>query len=717
MNVNKGVKRVFLAIGIKTAEEFLKKQLDAQYQVVGEAIYREAVVNNALQCNPDIIILRETLNGSKDILSIVYELRLQLPDAQIIFIASERRPGDSLLSELVSNGVYDFITGRSVSIPDVIHLMKEPNKFSDVAMYRRKVSLDEKNNELLYEIPTKEVVQTIQQTVYVEKELPILPENYGEEKNTEKPEVVEEKAPEKRKKSKRRFLKNQGKINERKEDVMNKTKEVVEKPKEIKTNIQEVTVPPPLELDFDEEEVLLEEVIAEENTTKKTKTKETTQEFADLLIIEDDALDEEEVVELDESPIPLPQEDFVIIDEDEDEEEEEGEKEEKEEKIPLIKTDTGVEEEERNHSFSDVVLEPLSNVSQESIQFEELEKNTETKKQPTMVEERTSHIYPETLSETESVSSFPTAKKEEKIKNPTVTTPPTTELPISAPAITSFVSNNSLKSANKQKILTFVGGERGVGNTQVAHNVAIALGKEGYKTIFIELREQGSTIEYLYQLTLAKKGLDYALHHLNEGDLARLDQSITRVDEVKKMNKNPLLEPTYKALSPNVDYLFFSPDYVLETEEEFKKIDPSLLKELCMHLLFQSGYQYIVLDVEPDLFHPLTEVALGFGTHVFFTLTQDVCHIGRAVRYVAEVNKRINVTSKLYYIVNKYDAQASLPKKDIEDWLKTKVENTIPHLHREFIDANMKGLPLVSTTKNKQFKKAFDELLAYIQQI
>ena len=269
---------------------------------------------------------------------------------------------------------------------------------------------------------------------------------------------------------------------------------------------------------------------------------------------------------------------------------------------------------------------------------------------------------------------------------------------------------------SKQKILTFVGGDHGVGNTQVAYNTAVSLGRRGFKTIFIELKEEGSTIEYLYQLALSNKGLDYAIKSLMQENFTGIDNSIIRMDEVRNQNTNAILDAAYKNFPNSVDYLFFSPDYVLENDPEKKRIDPSLLKELCMHLFFQLDYHYIVLDAEPNLFNPFSEVALGFGTHIFYTITQDVCHIGRAVRNISEINKRINIVDKLYYIVNKFDHQAALSKKDIEGWLKADVESVVPMLHKDFVDANMNGLPILLSCKDKSLKKSFEEIVNHILQ-
>lgn len=619
--MTKGLPRVFFAIGIKSMEEFLKKQLSKEFQFVGEAIYREAVVNNAFQCNPDIIILRETLSGSKNILDIVYEIRLQLPDARIVFLASDRKPGDPLLAELVGNGVYDILVGNKLSAPEIIDLIREPNKFSDVAMYKPKMTIDQKTNEPLFEAPpVKEVVKHVKQTVFVEGETPpILPESYGK-KEKEEPKKETEKP--KLKRNRRRFFKSK--------------ETATQKPIEIPEEIQDEPVfeLPKIKIDFDEEE---KEVVSNEKTSK-------------LPTFKNDLPKTEE----------QPRKENIVSE------------------PPVIKFDIPEDESK-----------------------EEIPKNTPSK-EPTLPKVST----PEATTEKIEIIDDPPKQEDKQVVN---RTPKKSITP-------SFQNETFVPVNSKQKILTFVGGDYGVGNSQIAYNTAITLGKRGFKTIFIELKEEGSTIEYLYQLALSNKGLDYAMKNLLQEDFTGIEESIIRIDEVKRQNRNAILDDAYKKFPNNVDYLFFSPDYILENDPEQKQIDPSLLKELCMHLFFQLGYHYIVLDAEPNLFNPFSEVALSFGTHIFYTITQDVCHIGRAVRNISEINKRINIVEKLYYIVNKFDHQASLSKKDIEDWLKAEVESVVPMLYKDFINANMNGLPILISSKDKNLKKSFEEIVNHILQ-
>lgn len=275
--------------------------------------------------------------------------------------------------------------------------------------------------------------------------------------------------------------------------------------------------------------------------------------------------------------------------------------------------------------------------------------------------------------------------------------------------------NREIPKHSKQKILTFVGSEHGVGNTQVAFNTAIQLATNGYKTIYIELKERPSTIDYLYQLHRnADNGLEAALFSLNSQDYHGVHKSITRMkDVIERTSDADIMLNAYKSFPTNLDYLFFSPGYT-DASNELSAGNPTALKELCMHLLFEGGYHFIVLDADIEKSNPYTEVALRFGTHVFYTLTQDVCHIGNSVRHVTALDKSINLVEKLYYVVNKYE-DAELNRNAISDWLKTDVRLFVPNAHREFMDANYNGMPVLLGTRQKELKKSFMEIAQMIQ--
>jgi len=167
--------KILLALGFRQLEEYLKKHLKKEYEFVGETVYREGIIRAIGQKNPDIVVIRETLHGRENILSIIYEIRVKFPKVRIIFIAGKREVGDALLATLVSYGVYDILYGQKVNAQDVISLIRKPNEYSDVQHLQPKPVLDETKNQILYEAPdiiTKEVVKEVVREVYIENDMP-----------------------------------------------------------------------------------------------------------------------------------------------------------------------------------------------------------------------------------------------------------------------------------------------------------------------------------------------------------------------------------------------------------------------------------------------------------------------------------------------------------------------------------------------------------------
>lgn len=182
--------KILLALGFRQLEEYLKKHLKKEYEFVGETVYREGIIRAIGQKNPDIVVIRETLHGRENILSIVYEIRVKFPKVRIIFIAGKREVGDALLATLVSYGVYDILYGQKVNAQDVISLIRKPNEYSDVQHLQPKPVLDETKNQILYEAPdiiTKEVVKEVVREVYIENDIP-----RNKEEKIEKKELLSE---------------------------------------------------------------------------------------------------------------------------------------------------------------------------------------------------------------------------------------------------------------------------------------------------------------------------------------------------------------------------------------------------------------------------------------------------------------------------------------------------------------------------------------------
>ena len=296
---------------------------------------------------------------------------------------------------------------------------------------------------------------------------------------------------------------------------------------------------------------------------------------------------------------------------------------------------------------------------------------------------------------------------EPKTPEPVIVPTPQVEMIIPEPKIIkeTVIKETIMPVHMKQKILTFLGSEQGVGNSQIAFNTALQLARSGFRTMYIDFKETGSTAEYLYQLGTFEKGLDIALRGMENKNYTQIENSIISMSSIiSNTPKSSMMLKNYKQFPDLLDLLFYSEDYVTRKEKEM--IHSTFLKDLFMYFIIQKNYDFIVLDAPSDLKNEFTEISLAYSTKIFLTLTQDVSHIGGWLRKMPELTKRINLDKKIYYIINKYE-KAELNQRDISEWMKVDIPITIPSLNKDFINANYIGLPVLLYSKNKELKKAF----------
>ena len=63
-----------------------------------------------------------------------------------------------------------------------------------------------------------------------------------------------------------------------------------------------------------------------------------------------------------------------------------------------------------------------------------------------------------------------------------------------------FKGNKKNVERVSQQVLTFIGGSRGTGNSQISFNIALDFAERGYKTMYMDLYDKFSPISYIYQL-------------------------------------------------------------------------------------------------------------------------------------------------------------------------------------------------------------------------
>lgn len=266
-----------------------------------------------------------------------------------------------------------------------------------------------------------------------------------------------------------------------------------------------------------------------------------------------------------------------------------------------------------------------------------------------------------------------------------------------------------LGAPQSKQIITFVGAVHGVGNTQVAFNTAVKLANDGSKVIFLENNSLFSTIDFAFQLGEYNLGLDKALMEISDGNTRDIQKSIHSMQKKKEMAKgNAALQKIYKKLPDNLDFLFYSQDYqTLIHKPEIKK---EYLKDLCMYLLLQEGYDYVVVDSEP-IGTPAggIEELLSISSKVYLTLTQDAAQVGHLSRHLSDIEKRINLKDKLYIVLNKF-ISVEPDERQLNEWLNLPIAVVIPETTKDFVSANYLGVPFVLHSRNKETQQVFEVL-------
>jgi cellulose biosynthesis protein BcsQ len=264
--------------------------------------------------------------------------------------------------------------------------------------------------------------------------------------------------------------------------------------------------------------------------------------------------------------------------------------------------------------------------------------------------------------------------------------------------------------SGKQKILTFMGSKRGVGNTSIAFNTAVSLAQRNHKVLFMELEDRTPSVAYWYELggENLEHGIDKALNGLSRKQYKHVEDSIIKTVDLQKTEST--FKKNYKKFPETLDFMFFSNRYLTRQVVDNIHIEEAVTRELYLHLLFQLEYDFIILDVSANIWNETTLNALMYSHKVYITTTQDVSTIGNALYVLNELSKvGIHIDKKKNYIVNRFE-KADLNIKEIEDWVQTKGVLTVPDANKDFINANYEGLPVLLSSKNSQIKQAIQRI-------
>lgn len=314
--------------------------------------------------------------------------------------------------------------------------------------------------------------------------------------------------------------------------------------------------------------------------------------------------------------------------------------------------------------------------------------------------------------ESENVTPAPTQKKaQEPIPEPVVVSKKEPErvvrekTPIFQRSVQKTKEVEPVRTNNR--ILTFISGKSGAGSSSVSINTAYKLADMGYKVIYLEFNSLYPSVLYWLDLGKAEEGIDTCLEYLRNFEFQNIGKTIIKSSVIKE--ENGPMKKRYKSLPNTLDFMFFSRAYISGVKE---RVSMKESKELYVHLMFQLGYDFIVLDVPSDINLDESLNGLIFCNKIYSVLTQDVSSIGYYLMKLYELREKgIELRDKNTFVVNRFIEGTNVGEKYIKDWIGETNIITVPRDDELFINSNAEGLIALSVKGHSSIDASINKIV------
>lgn len=267
-----------------------------------------------------------------------------------------------------------------------------------------------------------------------------------------------------------------------------------------------------------------------------------------------------------------------------------------------------------------------------------------------------------------------------------------------------------------QKVVTFIGGNRGVGNTQLAFNTALNFAMTGKKTLYIDINPVYCYVDALYQLSFENMGLNTALRCLETGNLIEIERAIATTSKLMSfVANNSNLAKLYNKFPSNFDFLTFSQEHL--TRKKITNFDGRYFNQLIEYLITKLGYEMIVIDAVCEIYNDLSILAILNSHKVVSIISQDYSILTNFINMMRYLDREaIEFRDKIILVLNKFQKHPVTAKQVyglMENNLQMKAFQmiTIPDIYLDFLTANSNNLPVLWTTKDKGFIKGLQEII------
>lgn len=664
-----GTKKILLCINHKETEDLIMRELNNVYLCVGRITYREAVLTTLKNSDVDVLVIRDTLNGSIPIIQLIQQIRMEYSGTRIIFISKKRERKDPFLSELVSLGIYDIINKDIVTIEEIISHILEPRNFGDVSMYYIK-----RTNTPL-EVEQKKEPQ-IQKKGLFSSLFHSSPKTTSQDTGSSfgfQSEELQEPAID---------IDNLRAVIRKEEAI----KAQAEKKQEIQSAIQQATI---------EQNRQIEE-LKRSNGELRRDVQRATDQAERAKLSENDAVialetTKKQMNNMQNTIATMKREYTAQI-------------------TSLSSMDSSAVMQEELNKKDQELQEMTDKLNQTEIMLQQMKAQQTEQTTVTVSDPADKERYLMTERELENAM-----KRIQELE---------TEVRESASAIPENLSSGRNLSIeyNEEFIesrtgqshsIVFMGSKHGNGNSTLALNTAVAMANKGQKVLLMEFNSNFPMINHFFEFINITNGIDTACDGILSGNTRAVDKAIIQPRQLKPQRRQ--LSRSYKKLPPTLHFMLYSNGF-LTTENQ--GIDQRAIKDLFYYLTMQKQYAYIIIDIQPDdnLAKNLFLNSGFLADKLVLSLTQDTHSIVSA-GYMLEklaAGRSVNLAKEAVIVINKYQTTASIKKADIQKWLGLNPKSIICMSDDSavYLDSSCYGVPYVCS--KARFTGEYEDIVSAI---
>lgn len=688
------MKKILYALNHKATEDCVTEKLGSDYVIINAVTYREAVLSVLPGAGADILVFRDSLDGSIDIRRLLEQIRTEYPEIRIVFICGERPKGDTMLAAIVSLGIYDIISKNAVPVDDIVEHIRHPASFRDAAKYYSfredsviavsppsepeeqpasgKIggffsALDNLRRRLPRESNREEngisTIQTVETGVKPQVDIELLRETMREEAIREAQRDLDELI---RTAAKKETAKLEEELTALKKALSDNRLLMEQKENRIGDLLRQL----------DDAKITADRLKSDYKALQESASKGMSTYEAQLQALKSQ---KDTPLWYGEQSKQWEEERKALNDE-----------------IEQSRARIAALEDER--SCAVLECDRMKKV------YKEMEDALRVAKDAQLVGKEADSLIAQLRRENTAMQCELTSIRQElsstkaeleiaveggpDFSRPVVEIPYLPDVDIYPP------------SEGPAQTVLVLGTKHGVGNSTVALNLAASAAERGHKTLLIEVNDKFPLLNEYFELTNVPLGLNDALDGIVSGDTQTIDAAIIRFPALRPLNGK--LGRKYKKIPKGLHLLLYSnEDLVASMGGAHRPIEAASVMALFNYLIIKQRYTHVVVDVQPDD-HQTIDALINSGlviNRMLMTMSQDPHSISSAGVLISGLARAraSGLIVNAEYVISKFNPTSPLTAVKIAKHLHLPPQQftTLSEDSIGYVAASISGLPYI----------------------